>query len=103
MRRVLAVACACALLASAAGAFLISNSRIGAGYVTESVPANRRPVNLLVDTEGVPGVSNPLFDTQDLMNQWNAVNEAEDVFGTASALPRISRSIPPHFSRIFSA
>jgi hypothetical protein len=85
VRRVLAIACACTLLASGAFAFLISNSRIGAGYVTESVPASRRPVNLLVDTEGVPGVSNPLFETQDLMNQWNAVDEAEDVFGTASA------------------
>jgi hypothetical protein len=85
VRRVLAVACACALLASGAGAFLIANSRIGAGYVTEHVPANRRPVNLLVDTEGAPGVASPVFETQDLMSQWNAVAEAEDVFGTASA------------------
>lgn len=85
MRRFLAVAVACALLASVCGAFLISNSRIGAGYVTEFVPANRRPVNLLVDTEGVSGVTSPVAETQDLMNQWNAVAEAADVFGTASA------------------
>ena len=84
MRRALAAACACALLASGAGAFLISNSLVGPGYVTESVPANLRPVNLLVDTEGVPGVTDAVVETQDLMNQWNAVAEAEDVFGTAS-------------------
>jgi hypothetical protein len=85
VRRFLAVACAGALLASGAWAFLISNSRIGAGYVTEYVPANRRPVNLLVDTEGVSGVTSPIVETQDLMNQWNSVAEAGDVFGTASA------------------
>lgn len=85
MRRCLAVACACALLASVSGAFLISNSRIGAGYVTEYLPANRRPINLLVDTEGVSGVTSPVAETQDLMNQWNSVDVAEDVFGTASA------------------
>ncbi|MHC4971226.1 MAG: carboxypeptidase regulatory-like domain-containing protein [Planctomycetota bacterium] len=85
MRRLLAVACAGALLASGAWAFLLSNSRVGAGYVNEYVPANRRPVNLLVDTEGVSGVTNPLVETQDLMNQWNSVTEAQDVFGTASA------------------
>ncbi|MHC4547245.1 MAG: hypothetical protein ACYTEZ_00590 [Planctomycetota bacterium] len=81
MRRLAALG----LLASAAAAFLISNSRVGPGFVYEYVPANRRPVDLLVDTEGAPGLADPVAETQDLMSQWNAVAEAEDVFGTAGA------------------
>jgi len=66
-------------------AFLVSNSLVGESFVFEQVPGNRRPLDVLVDTEAVPGVANPVAVTQDLMNQWNAVSEAADVFGTASA------------------
>jgi len=73
------------LLASAAAAFLVANSPSGGRFVFESLPADRRPANLLVDTEAVPGVSDPVAVTQDLMNQWNAVDGALPVFGTATA------------------
>ncbi len=73
------------LAVSAASGFLISNSAVNGSFVPETVPANRRPIHLLVDTEGVPGVGDPRAVTQDLMNQWNAVPEALDVFGLASA------------------
>jgi len=70
-------------LASAAGAYLVSNTRTGGTFVYERLPSSRLPVDLLVDTEPVPGVTDPLTVTQDLMNQWNAVSEAGDPFGTA--------------------
>ena len=73
------------LLASVATGFLVSNSPIGSRFVYEAIPGNRRPVSVLVDTEPVSGVANPLAVAQDLMNQWNLVPAAEDVFGTASA------------------
>jgi len=73
------------LACGAASGFLISNSQVGGSFVPEIVPASRRPLDLLVDTEGVPGVADPRAVTQDLMNQWNAVPEALDVFGVASA------------------
>ncbi len=73
------------LAAGAASGFLISNSQVGGEFVPEFVPASRRPVNLLVDTEAVAGVADPRAVTQDLMNQWNAVPEALDIFGVASA------------------
>jgi len=81
MRSILALG----LFAAAAAAFLISNSFVGGRFVSESVPANRRPIDLLVDTEAVAGVANPLAVVQDLMNQWNLVAEADTVFGAASA------------------
>jgi hypothetical protein len=73
------------LLASIATGYLVSNSPVNGGFVYERIPSNRRPANLLVDTEPVTGVANPLAVAQDLMNQWNLIPEAEDVFGTASA------------------
>lgn len=73
------------LLASVAAGYLVSNSPVGGRFVYEAIPSSRRPVDLLVDTEPVSGVANPLAVAQDLMNQWNLVPEAEDVFGTASA------------------
>ncbi len=85
MRRFAVAFAAAGLLASAAGAFLVSNSLSGGKYVFESVPASRRPINLLVDTEPVPNVSNPLGIIQQLMDQWNGVAEAEPPFGTATA------------------
>ncbi len=68
---------------SVAYAFLVSNSRVGTRFVFEQLPANRRPANVLVDTDAVPGVASPLAVVQDLMNQWNTVPEAEAVFGDA--------------------
>jgi hypothetical protein len=85
MRRVAVALVAAGLLASAAGAFLVSNSLSGGKYVFESVPASRRPISLAVDTEPVPNVSNPLGIIQELMDQWNGVAEAEPPFGTATA------------------
>jgi len=82
--RALATVVLLLLLASGAAAFLVSNSPGGGGFVFESVPANRRPIDVLVDTEAVGGVTSPVAVTQDLMNQWNSVAEAEAVFGTAS-------------------
>ncbi|HEX5135608.1 MAG TPA: hypothetical protein VFY93_01420, partial [Planctomycetota bacterium] len=73
------------LLATAAGAFLVSNSPVGSRYVFESVPLSRRPIDFTVDTEPVPNVTNPLGIVQDLMDQWNAVPEADDPFGVATA------------------
>jgi len=68
---------------SLAGAYLVSNSNVGTGYIYESLPIPGLP--LLVDTEAIPGVSDPLAVTQDLMNQWNAVPQSRPVFGTAVA------------------
>jgi hypothetical protein len=73
------------LLASGAGAYLIANSLVGARYVFEAVPANRRPMNFSVDTEPVPGVANPLGVVQSLMDQWNSIVEATPPFGVATA------------------
>ncbi len=81
----LAMLLALACLTTAATAFLISNSRVGASFVEESVPDNSLPVDFLVDTEPVGGVANPLVIVQDLMNQWNLVPNARTVFGSASA------------------
>ncbi len=85
MRRLVFALVAAGLLASAAGAFLVSNSLVGGRYVFESVPASRRPIDLFVDTEPVPNVANPLGIIQELMNQWNGVAEAEPPFGVATA------------------
>lgn len=85
MRRIVVAFAAAGLLASAAGAFLVSNTLVGSRYVFESVPASRRPIDLLVDTEAVPNVPNPLGIVQELMDQWNGVAEAEPPFGTATA------------------
>ncbi len=85
MRRLVVALVAAGLLASAAGAFLVSNSLAGGRYVFESVPLSRRPIDLLVDTEPVPDVANPLGVIQELMNQWNGVAEAEPAFGIATA------------------
>jgi hypothetical protein len=85
MRRLAIAAAAFGLLASVAGAFLVSNSLSGSKYVFESVPASRRPINLSVDTEAVPNVPNPLGIVQDLMDEWNGVVEAEPPFGIATA------------------
>jgi len=68
-----------------AAAFLVSNSAVGAGFVYESVPANRRPMSFLVDTDSVLGVADPRGVAQQLMDAWNAVPGALDVFGVASA------------------
>jgi len=67
-----------------AGAFLVSNSPSGGGYQFEKVPDSRRPLNVFVDSDPVPGVSNPLAVTQDLMSQWNGVPGVETLFGDAS-------------------
>ncbi len=72
------------LCASGAAAFLVSSSAVGSGFVPEKVPASRRPIHLLVDTEAVPGVGDPRAAVQQLMGLWNAVAGAEDVFGTAN-------------------
>ncbi|MGQ0614872.1 MAG: carboxypeptidase regulatory-like domain-containing protein [Planctomycetaceae bacterium] len=72
------------LCASGATAFLISSSAVGSGFVPERVPANRRPIHLLVDTEAVPGVADPRAAVQQLIGLWNAVAGAEDVFGNAN-------------------
>jgi len=85
MRRLLVAAAAAGVLATVAGAFLISNSLVGSRYVFESVPANRRPLDFLVDTEPVTGVGDPLSVAQQLTGQWNAVAEAEAPFGVISA------------------
>jgi len=85
MRRLVVALVAAGLLASAAGAFLVSNSLVGSRYVFESVPAGRRPIDLLVDTEPVPNVPNPLGVLQELMDQWNGVTAAEPPFGVATA------------------
>ena len=71
------------LLTAAAGAYLIANTLIGSNFVFESFAAERRPINILVDTEPISGIANPLAVTQELMNAWNAVPQAEAVFGTA--------------------
>ncbi len=85
MRRLAVALVAAGLLATAAGAFLVSNSPSGSAYVFESVPASRRPIGFTVDTESVPGVANPVGIVQDLMDQWNGVIEAEAPFGAAAA------------------
>lgn len=74
---------ACLLLAGGAGAFLVSNAAVSGRFVFEAIPASRQPVHLLVDTEPLQGVDVTAV-TQDLMNAWNAVAEAQDVFGVAS-------------------
>jgi hypothetical protein len=84
--RFLAVACILgAVLSGGAWAFLVSNSSSGGVFVYESIPAARRPVDLLVDTEAVPGVADPVAVTADLVGQWNDIPEAADVFGNVSA------------------
>jgi len=84
MRRVSLLLALLLLFAAAARAFLVSNSAVGGGFVYESVPSSRRPMSLLVDTDAVPGVADPRGVTQELMDAWNAVATAEDVFGAAS-------------------
>ncbi|MCZ6786610.1 MAG: hypothetical protein O7E54_05540 [Planctomycetota bacterium] len=83
MRRRLAVAVLILALASAAGAFVIASNESGGRFIFEQVPSNRLPISFNVDTEGVTGVANPVGVTQELMNQWNLVPGAEDVFGSA--------------------
>ena len=85
MRRGLAALLLVGVAASVAAAFLVSNSRVNGRFVFESVPANRRPIDMFVDTDPVPGVAAPLVVAQDLMNQWNSVPEALAVFGNAVA------------------
>jgi len=85
MRRFALVLAVAGLLASAAGAFLVSNSLVGSKYVFESVPASRRPLDFSVDTESVPGVADPIGVMQELMGQWNSVAGAVPPFGTATA------------------
>jgi hypothetical protein len=75
---------ACLLLTGGAGAYLVSHSAVGSGFVFESIPASRRPVHVLVDTEPLAGIDTVAV-TQDLMNRWNSVAEAEDVFGAATS------------------
>jgi hypothetical protein len=55
--RPLAVVLALALLAGIAGAYLLTTYPSGSGYVNEKVPFDRRPLDILVDTEGIPGLS----------------------------------------------
>lgn len=85
MRRIAVAAVVAGLLASAAGAYLVSNSLVHGKYVFESVPASRRPIDFKVDTESVPNVTDPVGIAQELMDQWNAVAGAEPPFGTATA------------------
>jgi hypothetical protein len=85
MRRVAAAALVAGILASAAGAFLVSNSPVGSKYVFEHVPANRRPIDFKVDTEAVPDVTDPIGIVQQEMDQWNGVAGAQAPFGTATA------------------
>jgi hypothetical protein len=77
------LAAALLLPASLAAAYLISNAPRSGLFVFEAVPASRRPLTLRVDTEAVPGVSNPLAIAQQLMDTWNAIPEAQPVFGSA--------------------
>jgi hypothetical protein len=84
VRRRLAVAVLVLALASAAGAFVIASSESGGRFIFEQVPNNRLPISFNVDTEGVTGVGNPVGVAQDLMNQWNLVPAARDVFGSAT-------------------
>lgn len=72
------------LLVSAAGAYLVANAPFGFSFVYERVPADRLPLHLLVDSEPVSGVSDPRAVTQELMDAWNAIPQAQDLFGTAS-------------------
>lgn len=74
-----------ALLAATAGAYLVANSLIGSRYVYEKIPASRRPAHVSVDTDFVSGVANPIAVTQELMNAWNAIPQAQQIFGIASA------------------
>ncbi|MCK6461251.1 MAG: hypothetical protein L6Q95_15315 [Planctomycetes bacterium] len=85
MRRLAVALVAAGILATAAGAFLVSNSPSGGAYVFESVPAGRRPIGFRVDTEAVPNVANPVGIVQELMDQWTGVPEAEAPFGAAAA------------------
>ncbi|MHC4223792.1 MAG: hypothetical protein ACYSUN_07375, partial [Planctomycetota bacterium] len=74
---------ACCLLGSGAGAYLVSSAEVSGRFVFERVPSDRRPIEVFVDTESVTGVADPRAVTQDLMNQWNSVSGAEEVFGNA--------------------
>lgn len=73
------------LAAPLCAAFLISNSAVGNGFVFQSVPSSLRPVAFLVDTEAVPGVSDPRSVAQQLMDAWNAAPGAADLFGVATS------------------
>ncbi|MFQ5844144.1 MAG: hypothetical protein ACE5JG_04070, partial [Planctomycetota bacterium] len=84
MRRV-AVPAAVLVLASLAGAFLISSAPVGGRFAFEFLIPARRPLTLRVDTEAVPGVADPRAVAQALMNTWNAIPEAQAVFGSALA------------------
>jgi hypothetical protein len=79
--RPLAVVLALALLAGIAGAYLLTTYPSGSGYVNEKVPFDRRPLDILVDTEGIPGLSDPLAIVRSLTKQWNDIPEVEDLFG----------------------
>ena len=71
------------LLTAAAGAYLIANTLVGPNFVFESFAVERRPISILVDTEPVSGIANPLAVTQELMDAWNAVPQAEAIYATA--------------------
>jgi len=73
------------LLAATAGAFLVANSRRSGRYVYEEVPADRRPIDMLVDTDPIPGVVSPIVVAQQLMDRWNIVPGTEPLFGVARA------------------
>jgi hypothetical protein len=73
------------LLAATAGAFLVANARSRGKFVYERVPADRRPLDLYVDTDPVPDVVSPIVITQQMMDRWSIVPGTEDLFGTARA------------------
>ena len=73
------------LLAATAGAFLVANSRRSGRFIYEEVPADRRPIDMLVDTDPIPGVTSPIVVAQQLMDRWNIVPGTEPLFGVARA------------------
>lgn len=81
-----AVAFVLLLLASGAGAYLISSAPVGGFFAFEGLPGGLRPLTLRVDAQNsdLPAsIVNPLGITQTLMDTWNAVPGADNVFGTA--------------------
>ena len=73
------------LIASAAGAFLIANSASNGGFRYDRLPEGRIPASVLVDTEAIPGINDPLEVTQQLMDQWNSIPGARPIFGLAKS------------------
>ncbi|MEE8105528.1 MAG: hypothetical protein V3T86_08355 [Planctomycetota bacterium] len=72
-----------AAAASVAGAFLISSSGTQT-FRFERLPDSRTPMDFRVDTDAISGIGNPVGVAQELMDQWDAIAGADNLFGDAA-------------------